>query len=71
MAERPQNKHLNPTLGQQALGIVPLAEGEVSEKIRVRGPKNVVAWFAALPPAERSQVLQAAYAARPLVEEPQ
>lgn len=62
MAERPQNKHLLPALGQQALGIIPLAEGEVSEKVRVRGPAAVVAWFTSLSPAERGALLAEAYA---------
>ena len=61
MAERPQNKHLLPALGQQALGIIPLAEGEVSEKIRVRGPAAVVTWFASLSPTERGAVLAEVY----------
>ena len=62
MAERPQNKNLLPALGQQALGIIPLTEGEVSERIRVRGPAAVVAWFTSLSPAERGALIVEAYA---------
>lgn len=68
MAERTQNKHLNPTLGQQALGIVPLEAGEISRMVRVRGPEEAVNWFATLTPEKRTEALLLAYAQRPGAE---
>ena len=68
MAGRPQNKYLNPTLGQQALGIVPLGTGEISRLVRVRGPEEAVNWFATLTPEKRTEALLLAYAQRPGAE---
>ncbi|MCS7219583.1 MAG: hypothetical protein NZ846_11570 [Thermus sp.] len=42
----------------KALGVEALEEGEVSQHIRIRGPREVVERFAALPPKVRGQVVE-------------
>ncbi|MFC4453648.1 hypothetical protein [Deinococcus sonorensis] len=57
MSARPQNKHLNPKLGQQALGIVPLGQDEVTQIVRIRTDRDAMAWFSGLTAAARGELI--------------
>lgn len=53
--DRPQNKTLRPN--PHTLGQTPLAEGEASIRVYVRGPSAALAWFEGLSKEERGQLV--------------
>lgn len=61
MADRPQNKHLQPGTHLAALGVEPLAQGEATDTVRVRTETAALAWFKGLSAPERGQIVKQAY----------
>ncbi len=55
--DRPQNKHLRPN--PEALGVMPLAPGEMSFTVRVRGSSEFRDWVRGIGVFEVSRVLHA------------
>ena len=55
-SSRPQNRHLRPH--PEALGVTPLAEGELSRPVRVRGSKELHGWLRERSAAELGRLLE-------------
>ena len=58
----PNYQNLSPH--PEALGVIPLSDGESTRTMRVRALSKVIIWAAALSAAERGNILAAAYSAR-------